>query len=825
MIALFQGRPFLMVQFIVRDYHNVHFLGPTAETAIASSVYGAAMGLLGLRRVMERYTQLGVAMAEQLGDRSAHAVAKVYQAAGTKWAGDLIQGNDLMLAVLPEVQRHAPGSWYASMAMAEQAYSFLHMGRSTEAIELVRTNLSQIERTNNLMFRYNDVSVQYAETMVQGDTSEATHLWARLEEQYPPISKTIYVRLARCIAVLEVMVDQEETGAALDEAVEAFHDLVSEDYYSNMARVLIGYARVIQYEQADDEGRPAARARLRAATRSLGLRAMVPVFACHPPIWRATLHRHEGRFTSAARCLEKADRLASRCGSRRGAFYVALERARLARDSGDSAARFFAMQALELARSERWKLKAQRVVSEFKLSTDRAQTLSRATVHSTVGGGLSPEQARRYADALLQVSLASASSLEPEVMARNALHELARVLGAERALFFLLDPETAELKLMAQAGAGAETISRTVVRKVLETKAPLVLTGTDKDEDIDKGSILAHGLRSILAAPLLLRDRLLGVVYLDSRLARSMFTEADVDLLLGVSNHIAIAVETARNARVEAERSAMQRDLALLGAVQTLLLPKSPVFTMKGLQGAGFYQPATQSGGDWWWYEALQDGRCLLLVGDVSGHGAASAMITGAVAGAFRALFDQVGEMAPPALIAALDHQVRAFGGEFHMTLSVLVLDAERRQIRWWNAAAPPIFVLYGGKARSFSNRGNMLGGDLDLVVHEQILPFAEGDRLLVCTDGLLEMKVASGREFGARRTLSLLNSTSGVPIEALPGRLGREINSLLGGREQDDDITFVVLEATPVSPSPQPPSADARHVMQSLEKPHFSSS
>lgn len=804
MIGLFQGRPVLMVQFIVRDLLNVHFLGPTPETAVAYSVYGAVLGTFQLRSVMSRYVRLGIGIAEQIGDKAALAVCHAYQAMGTKWSGDLVLGNRMLNEALPELHRYLPGSWYAAMMICEQAYSYLHAGRSSAAIAHVRANLSQLERTHNLMFRYNTMSVLSAELMVEGEVAEATELWSKLEEQYRPLAKTIYVGLARCIASLEVMVNEEETGPQVDEQIDAFQQLLSEDYYSSAARVLAGYARMAQLLAAKEDQRKAARRRFQQATLALSLRAMAPVFRCHALLFRAVLARTEGDLARAGRLLESADILARRCESRRGTYHVALERARLAAQKGDSASGCFAQLALDVALSERWRRKAQRVRAEFGLHEQRPAA---PTSHTVVPAGTtvsSLDQTRRYADALLQVSLASASVLDPAVQAKNALTELARVLGAERALFFLLNPASGELELTASTAEDAHRISQTVVRKVLQTRKPLVLTGTEDGEAIGSQSIAVYGLRSIMAAPLLLRDRLVGVVYLDSRLAKGMFTQDDVAILLGVSNHIAIAVETARAARLEAERSALARDMEVLGAVQTLLLPKTQVFASEGLRGAAFYQPAMQCGGDWWWHETHPDGRALIVLGDVSGHGAGPAMVSSAVAGAFHTMRALRPDADPPDLLAEIDRRVRAFEGGFHMTMSVVWVDSQRREISLWNAAGPEAFVVRGGKCQCISAPGSVLGDQETLQVGHATVPLGPGDRLLLCTDGVLELKRPNGRPLGPRRVSQMIAELASLPLADARARFGEELNRVLAGRPQEDDITFVMVEVMPLL-LPQP--------------------
>jgi len=76
--------------------------------------------------------------------------------------------------------------------------------------------------------------------------------------------------------------------------------------------------------------------------------------------------------------------------------------------------------------------------------------------------------------------------------------------------------------------------------------------------------MVAHDLRSVVAAPLVVHDRLTGVIYLDNRLARGVFTDDDVEILLALGSHIAIAFETARAAQLEisVEAEAQKRRLA-----------------------------------------------------------------------------------------------------------------------------------------------------------------------------------------------------------------------------------------------------------------------
>ena len=193
---------------------------------------------------------------------------------------------------------------------------------------------------------------------------------------------------------------------------------------------------------------------------------------------------------------------------------------------------------------------------------------------------------RRRLDALQQVSLAAATVLEPRQLARVALQETIDILGAERAFLFLIDADTGHLvPHLGRDAAGTDLEELTgygasLVTRVRTTGEPLVVTGGDDGAAHGSRSALVHGLRSILVAPLRLKGRLQGVVYLDSRVAKGIFTHEDADILMAITNHVAVSLETARAAQLEVavEAARGQRDLAELlrssmAAVSTTLDP------------------------------------------------------------------------------------------------------------------------------------------------------------------------------------------------------------------------------------------------------------
>jgi serine phosphatase RsbU (regulator of sigma subunit) len=312
-----------------------------------------------------------------------------------------------------------------------------------------------------------------------------------------------------------------------------------------------------------------------------------------------------------------------------------------------------------------------------------------------------------------------------------------------------------------------------------------------------------------MAAPLIHRDQVIGVVYLDSRMAKGLFTEDDLGILQALANHVAIALETARAARVEMEKQAMAKDLEVSGAVQSLLLPRERSDSSEHGELAGFCQSAAQSGGDWWWYERLSRGRCLVILGDVSGHGVGAAMVTAVVASSFHAYrkgqgnLDDCANQVPALLENMNQHLWQLCQGEYSMTMAVVELDFERGKMVLWNAAHPPLFILKpDGEVETFGQAGTMLGSNsLELGIKEREL--REGERVFLFTDCAYEMKRPDGKgQIRLKGLHSMMRkfqeATGKLPLDQARDRLVGDFREILKTQVQEDDLTFILAQRKP---------------------------
>src|SRR5690606_17890343 len=124
----------------------------------------------------------------------------------------------------------------------------------------------------------------------------------------------------------------------------------------------------------------------------------------------------------------------------------------------------------------------------------------------------------------------------------------------------------------------------------------------------------------------------------------------------------------------------------------------------------GFYRPADQAGGDWWWYE-VAGSKLTVLIGDVTGHGPGAAMVTAAVATAFR--IQSPDTPLPDRLRLCHEEVLRVAGGTYNMTVSAIELDYRTGRFAFYSAGGLPILrIRYDGRPRTLPCTGTPLGSE-----------------------------------------------------------------------------------------------------------------
>ena len=178
-------------------------------------------------------------------------------------------------------------------------------------------------------------------------------------------------------------------------------------------------------------------------------------------------------------------------------------------------------------------------------------TNSMQLLQSKVSGQIHTGQ--RQLQALVSVGSVINSSMGLEGVLDEVMDSVIALMRAERGFLMLRDVD-GELQIQAARGMDhvslredSFSVSRTIVRRVAEAGEPVLTTNAQEDPRFEKQeSVVEHNLRSILCVPLKLRDKIIGVIFVDSRVHTSLFQESDLEILLAFADQAAVAIDNAR---------------------------------------------------------------------------------------------------------------------------------------------------------------------------------------------------------------------------------------------------------------------------------------
>ena len=163
------------------------------------------------------------------------------------------------------------------------------------------------------------------------------------------------------------------------------------------------------------------------------------------------------------------------------------------------------------------------------------------------------EQQYSHLRALAGIGQVVNSTLEIDEVLQVVMDTIIRLTEAERG-FLMLRDEQGEMSIRtarnwekASINQNESSISRTVVQRVIQSGEGIITTNAREDPRFGgQESIIAFNLRSILCVPLMVKDKLIGVIYTDNRIRTGIFSEPERDLLIAFANQAAVGIENAR---------------------------------------------------------------------------------------------------------------------------------------------------------------------------------------------------------------------------------------------------------------------------------------
>ena len=264
-----------------------------------------------------------------------------------------------------------------------------------------------------------------------------------------------------------------------------------------------------------------------------------------------------------------------------------------------------------------------------------------------------------------------------------------------------------------------------------------------------------------------------------------------------VAHQVRIHVIAAlREAESRAKIAQFEHDLGIARSIQQGLLPKAPP-QVAGFDLAGWNQPADQTGGDYFDWQELADGKVAMTLADVTGHGIGPALITAACRAYVRAGF--VTERDLQAFLGRLNQLLyQDLPPEKFVTFAAGLLDPAEATLQLISAGHGPLLFYSAAedRFRSYEAQGLPLG----LLPRfgytaPQTLTFAPGDIFVSVTDGFVEWANADDEDFGIQRLEQVIRECRDRPAAEIIGHIYSAVVKFSGATPQLDDLTALVVK------------------------------
>lgn len=306
------------------------------------------------------------------------------------------------------------------------------------------------------------------------------------------------------------------------------------------------------------------------------------------------------------------------------------------------------------------------------------------------------------------------------------------------------------------------------------------------------GFMKQHRLR--YALPIANESNVFYLLLLGDRLDRKLLSSDDLDFIISLAEQSASALENVRLQKAMLEKKRMEKELQLARDIQQKLIPKK-VPSVNGYELAAEMRPYYQVGGDFYDFIALDDGRLVICLADVSGKSLPASMIMSTAQASLRALNSFSG-LCPKDVIERLNkHMYLSTASNKFITMFYAVLDPETHCMRYINCGHNhPILVVPDTEPELLGTGGMVLGMFPRAQYRVGEVLFRPGTELLIYTDGLSEVTTQEGEEYGDDRLIQCLIRKQGYgTLQEEKDEIVKEVMHF-SGNEMVDDMTLLML-------------------------------
>lgn len=301
-------------------------------------------------------------------------------------------------------------------------------------------------------------------------------------------------------------------------------------------------------------------------------------------------------------------------------------------------------------------------------------------------------------------------------------------------------------------------------------------------------------LKSFLIVPIIFENQKSGSLVVASKYEYA-FDEELLDILVAFVENLKTVMENFRMLKIFSEKERLNHELTIAREIQNKLLPTS-IPELERLEISVYTQSAEEVGGDFYDFLDFPDGKCCILIGDVSGKGMSAAFYMALLKGIIMSVPEQITK-AKDFLMEVNNSLFNKIDKRIHLTILTLIFDFQKGEVDIARGGHLPLIVKENSAVEEISPKGigiplvdnNRFAGILETTT----LPLKSGSYFLLFTDGLAEMLGNSDVNEGIAKLKQIIENEVFINANELKEKILHDVE--IQSKKAKDDMTLITLK------------------------------
>lgn len=302
-------------------------------------------------------------------------------------------------------------------------------------------------------------------------------------------------------------------------------------------------------------------------------------------------------------------------------------------------------------------------------------------------------------------------------------------------------------------------------------------------------------LRSLMAVPLMVEERIIGVAAMARKSGNDGFTEAEFDRFKLLANFGTLTISNFFSFLAASEKSGIERSAGIAAEIQKSIIPKKiPQFPSLGV--GAFTIPAPGVSGDYFDVIQTRADRVVCVVGDVAGKGVSAALIMVMIRSILHLITNTNKDIA-----TVLNWVNKGITGKIELdhyaTLGIVAVNVVTGEMEYANASHQPVLVYRraSDSIESLELKSVPIGVERTTEYGRKALRLSDGDIVVLYTDGIIEAMNEQGKQYGRRGLSQVVTRNRDLAPKEIVAKIKSDLSAFVGSVRQHDDQTVLVLK------------------------------